>query len=90
MALRSLIRTVPLGVVRRGRRAGTESSTALRHFTNPTEFVVPTQPRRHVVAGGLTLLLFSTPFIFVGAYAAKMMASSLEDFDLFVPDDDDD
>ena len=91
MALRSLARTVHWGAVGRARTtAVARNSTTVRHFTNPTEFFVPSQPRRHVIAGGLTLLVYSTPFIFLGAYAAKMMASGLEDFDLFVPDDDDD
>ncbi len=86
MAFRSLTRTFTLsGTLTRRLGANVRSQ-----HTNPTEFVVPSQPKRYVVAGGLALLTFSIPFITVGAYGAKMMASGLEDLDLFVPDDDDD
>ena len=40
--------------------------------------------------GTVRIILWSAPFIYTGAMIAKYMASSLEELDLFVPDDDDD
>ena len=40
--------------------------------------------------GILKVLIVSSPFVYIGAFGAKTFASWLEDFDLFVPDDDDD
>ena len=48
------------------------------------------EPVRYHSFGIAKVLVFSTPFICLGAFIAKKFASSLEDFDLFVPDDDDD
>lgn len=49
-------------------------------------------PKPHIAYsfGTLRIVLWSVPFVYAGAMAAKYMASSLEEFDLFVPDDDDD
>ena len=88
MALRFLTRKLVWGGTLTVRGVGT--TAVKRHYSSPTLASVPMKPERHVIAGGLTLMTFSIPFITVGAYAAKMMASGLEDLDLFVPDDDDD
>ena len=57
--------------------------------TTSTGAVLP-KPKLAYSLGILRVLVVSTPFIYAGAMAAKFMASSLEEFDLFVPDDDDD
>lgn len=88
MAWRNLLQRVgrPLSV----RGSGSWAGRAVRSYCSPTVMCVPSRPGRYVAAGVLAVSAFSIPFISVGAYAAKMFASGLEDFDLFVPDDDDD
>ena len=44
----------------------------------------------HYPLGIVFVLALSVPFTYAGAFMAKSFASYLEDFDLFVPDDDDD
>ncbi len=67
------------------------SPLALRNCmgTTSTGSVLP-KPHMAYSFGTLRVVLWSIPFIYTGAMAAKYMASSLEEFDLFVPDDDDD
>jgi hypothetical protein len=54
-----------------------------------TSSVVPSKPIYYHSLGILKVLTVSAPFIYVGAFIAKSFAAYLEDFDLFVPDDDD-
>lgn len=51
---------------------------------------VESRPIYYHSFGIAKVLIVSTPFISVGAFIAASFASYLEDFDLFVPDDDDD
>lgn len=51
---------------------------------------VLSKPKLAYDFGIVRIVLFTTPFIYAGAMAAKWLASSLEEFDVFVPDDDDD
>lgn len=73
----------------RGHPLCVRGGAAVKNYCGST-VCVPSKPARHVSAGVVIVSVFSIPFITVGAYAAKMFASGLEDFDLFVPDDDDD
>lgn len=68
-----------------------QTSLAARDVTSTTSTgaLLP-KPKLAYNLGILRVFLVSTPFIYAGAMAAKFMASSLEEFDLFVPDDDDD
>lgn len=50
-------------------------------------FSVPSKPYTFGLA---RVLLVSVPFIYCGAMIAKNFASFLEDYDIFVADDDDD
>lgn len=40
--------------------------------------------------GVIKVGIFSTPFIYLGAYMGKFFAEKMEELDVFVPDDDDD
>ena len=51
---------------------------------------VPAKPVYYHSFGIPKVLIISAPFIYIGAFSAKSFAAYLEDFDLFVPDDDDD
>lgn len=61
---------------------------ALRFST--TVLGVPSKPVYYHSFGIAKVLAISAPFIYIGASTAKAFALYLEDFDLFVPDDDDD
>ena len=64
-------------------------ATLTRFQARTTSFAVASKPV-HNPMGIAKIMLISTPFVCVGAFAAKAFANYLEDFDLFVPDDDDD
>ena len=83
MASQTLFLRVGLSQILRGRG----NSGAVQRYCSS---VVPPRPSLQIPAGVAIVSVFSVPFISLGAYAAKMFASGLEDFDLFVPDDDDD
>ena len=51
---------------------------------------IPSKPINYHSFGIIKVISVSAPFIYIGAYLAASFASYLEDFDLFVPDDDDD
>ncbi len=51
---------------------------------------IPSKPINYHSFGIVKIVSVSAPFIYVGAFLAEYFASKLEDFDLFVPDDDDD
>lgn len=61
---------------------------ALKFSTDVGE--IASKPIHYHTFGIAKVLVISAPFIYVGAYGAKSFAAYLEDFDLFVPDDDDD
>ncbi len=65
------------------------NSQAHKLGTTPVGTLMPKPHIAHSF-GTLRIILWSVPFVYAGAMAAKYMASSLEEFDLFVPDDDDD
>ncbi len=72
-------------------RSSSTTSNHLQHSLGTTS-VGTMMPRPHIAYsfGTLRILVWSVPFVYGGAMAAKWMATSLEEFDLFVPDDDDD
>lgn len=64
-------------------------ATLARFQRRTTSSTVASKPMHHPM-GIAKIVIISTPFVCVGAFAAKTFANYLEDFDLFVPDDDDD
>lgn len=82
-------------IVRRALAVARQSLLASRSATvsrvhSKLSTVVPSKPIYYHSFGIPKVLLISTPFIYAGAFLAKSFALYLEDFDLFVPDDDDD
>lgn len=62
-----------------------------RHLANVSGSTgtIPPMPKRQFL--GITkLLLVSAPFIYIGGMISMHGASFLEDYDIFVPEDDDD
>ncbi len=51
---------------------------------------IVTRPVVYHSFGIIKVVAIAAPFTYVGAFLAKSFAAYLEDFDLFVPDDDDD
>lgn len=48
------------------------------------------KPKKHYSFGMVRLALVVVPFVYCGTVLGQMFAESLEKYDLFVPDDDDD
>jgi len=51
---------------------------------------IPSKPIRYHAFGIAKVLAVSAPFLWIGQSLAAKFASYLEEFDFFVPDDDDD
>lgn len=61
-------------------------SRSISQMSNGT---IPPMPKREFL--GLTkLLVVATPFLYIGGMMSMYGASLLEDYDIFVPEDDDD
>lgn len=80
MALQTLV-----GLI--GRSLLMSRGTGLRRISSGA---LPSKPITYHSFGIVKVVTVSAPFIYIGAFAAKSFAAYLEDFDLFVPDDDDD
>lgn len=72
-------------------RGVTASSGVVRsRFSTDAGSRVPSKPISYYSFGIVRVATVSAPFVYIGAWLAASFASYLEDFDLFVPDDDDD
>ena len=70
----------------RAQRAARPVRTAV---TSGTGSLAP-KPIKHYSLGLVRLTLAIVPFVYCGAVMGQTFAESLEKYDLFVPDDDDD
>ena len=61
-----------------------------RPLARTNAVAIAPRPRRAYTLGLLRIAIVSVPFIYGGAMIAKYFAATLEEHDLFVPDDDDD
>jgi len=85
----SILRSSAAGVQLNLRRTPITMTTARQFSKVGSRESIPPYPEK--VPFGLTgLSILIAPFIYVGGMFSKKAASLLEDYDIFVPEDDDD